>query len=315
MQPPYLDRNAVMATLGPADVKDAVRRILVDAANGQAGQAVRRELKPSEMPGLMGLMPSYRSRAPRLFAAKTVCVMPDNPKRGLPAHQGICVLFDGEDGHLVGMAEAGAVTELRTAALAALATQTLARQTPRQHLIVGSGHQALPHIVAMAQSGQAERLVLWGRNPETAADVQRRAADRGIEVERAPDLETAVRGSDVVTMVTGARAPLLKAEWLAPGSHVNAMGSSTPVVREFGPDVIGTAKLFVDDVESVMSLAGEFVDFDSKPPARTLGAVLAGAEGGRTQDNDVMLFKSVGIGIQDLAVLELLFSDHLAAAK
>lgn len=308
MDMPFLTREQVESLGASLDVEAAVSRILRDAAEGLAGQAVRRELVPPNMPGLLGLMPAYRARAPKLFSAKVVCVMPKNPQRGLPAHQGICALFDGEDGHLIGLAEAGAVTELRTAALTAVATRTLAREGARRHLVIGSGHQTLPHLRAFARRDGKQTLALWARNRAAAEILRNVAAEQGVEVEVEDQLEAAVRKADIVTTLTGASEPILSAGWLQAGAHVNAMGSSTPFVREFGEDLIGRASIFVDDRDSALSLAGEFVRCEPRPEVREIGAVLAGKAAGRRNDTEITLFKSVGIGIQDLALLELLFA-------
>lgn len=307
MKPVYLDRNEVLAAASKVDIEAAIRRILADAVDGLAGQTVRNELRPESMPGLMGIMPSFRAREPRLFASKVVCVMPQNPGKGLPAHQGICALFDGEDGHIIGLAEAGSITELRTSAIASIATQALASKPGGRHLLIGSGHQVLPHLEALNRAGLADDVMLWARNDDAARRVSRSAAERGIDVPVAQQLDEAVRDADIVTTLTGASKPILDADWLKPGAHVNAMGSSTPFVREFGDDLIERARVFVDDLDSALSLAGEFVHSEVDPEARTLGSILVGEEKVRTAPEEITLFKSVGIGIQDLALLECIF--------
>ena len=307
MNLPFLSREEVNDRCERLNIIAAVTDVLIDAEAGLAGQSVRRELAPPQMPGLLGLMPSWRSRAPRLFAAKVVCVMPQNPKQGLPAHQGICALFDGDDGHLIGLAEAGAVTEWRTAALAAIATRTLAKPDAQHHLVIGGGHQVLPHLRAFHRCGAGEIFHLWARRVDALSEIRAAANDLGIEVEVTDQLEEAVRTADVVTTLTSASEPFLNGEWLRPGTHVNAMGSSTPFVREFGDDLISKAMVFVDDRESALTLSGEFLHCSRAPAVTPIGAVLARNAIGRQSGADITLFKSVGIGIQDLALLEQLF--------
>lgn len=304
----FLARDQVEALAPALDIETALSSILVDAAQGYAGQAVRTELVPQAMSGLLGIMPSFRSRDPKLFAAKLVCVMPGNPQRGLPAHQGIAALFDGADGRLIGMADAGAITEIRTAALTALATRTLARRFRQAHLVIGGGHQTLPHLIALNRLDNVSSLTIWARRRDVAMAIKNAALEHGIVVEVADNIESAVRGADCVTMITGATQPIVKAEWLKPGSHVNAIGSSTPRVREFGEDLIDAAHIFVDDRHSVLALAGEFVGA-ADPKVVNLGEVLAGTAMGRRDEHEITLFKSVGIALQDLALLEALFAE------
>jgi ornithine cyclodeaminase/alanine dehydrogenase-like protein (mu-crystallin family) len=304
----FLSRAQVELVGSTVDIEHAISEILIDAARGLAGQTVRTELAPKTMPGLLGIMPSYRSMEPKLFGAKLVCVMLGNPKRGFPAHQGIAALFDGTNGHVIGMADASAVTEMRTAALTAVATRALAGKSRQTHLVIGGGHQTLPHLIALHRIENAASITVWSRNRDSAVDVQRAANERGITVQLASDLEIAVRAADCVTMVTGATQPIIRADWLKPGSHVNAIGSSTPRVREFGEDLIAAARVFVDDRNSVLSLAGEFVGLEDAKVV-DLGKVLADDMPGRQNADEITLFKSVGIGIEDLAFLEILFSS------
>ncbi len=166
--PPFLDRAAVERLAAGLDVEGALAAVLVDAVRGAAGQNVRSVLVPPVMPGVIGLMTAFRATRPRRFATKIVCVMPDNPGRGLPAHQGLTALFDGGDGHVIGLAEAGAVTEIRTAALTALATRHLARPGARRHLVAGAGHQALPHLRALARAFPDGEFTLWARRRDAA---------------------------------------------------------------------------------------------------------------------------------------------------
>lgn len=308
MIPSYLTRDEIIQRASQIDVIAAVEAILIEAANGKAGLAVRQELIPAGMSGLMGIMPGYRATAPARFCAKLVCVMPQNPAKGLPAHQGLCVLYDGSDGHVIGLAEAGAVTEIRTAAMAALATLRLAARHDHM-LFIGSGHQVLPHIEAFARLFPQAHFLLWARNSASAGLIIKEAAQKGIAVDFAPDLQMAVVKADVVTTLTGARSPILQAECLAAGSHINAMGSSTPFVKEFGPDLIARAQIYVDHADSVLQLAGEFSALTVMPDVMELGAHLAADLPNPKGAKDCTLFKSVGTALQDLALMDKLFEE------
>ncbi len=303
----YLDRDAVLQRASGLDVVRAVTDALTDAAQGAAGQAVRTELVPPGMGGLLGYMPAYRERSPRLMSAKVVSVFPGNPARGLPTHHGLAVLFNGETGEPLGIAEAGAVTELRTAAMSCVATRLLSRPDRRRHLVVGTGHQASSHLRALAHYDPDVALLLWGRDPAAAARLAHHVRDFGVQVEVLADLDNATRAADVITTLTSARRPILEAGGVRPGTHINAMGSSAPAVCEIGGDLMADATLFVDHREAALSLAGEFVRLEHPQEVREIGDVLAGRTVGRTGPAEITLFKSVGVGLLDLALLQALF--------
>lgn len=287
------------------DVEDALRTVLVQAERGAAGQTTRTELAPPDLPGVLGIMPGYRVAAPAVFAAKVVCVVPGNAARGLPPHQGVVLLFDAGSGALLALAEAGAVTEIRTAALTALATRTLAGTGHGTSLVIGGGHQAAAHLRALSRLPAP--LAVWTRRPERARAISDRLAAEGIAVAMAPDLERAVRGAAVVTTVTSAPEPILRDEWLAPGALVNAIGSSTPRVCEISEATVRGAFLVSDDPDAVLDLAGEFARLAPPVPRPvSLGSLLGAdpppVELGRRRT----VFKSVGVPLQDLALMSAL---------
>ncbi|GGA70796.1 ornithine cyclodeaminase [Pseudoclavibacter endophyticus] len=298
----YLNRDEVFRLAADIDVEDAIRRILIQSAKGIAGQHVRTELSPRQLDGVLGIMPAFRAEDDPVFSAKVVCVIPSNPERGLPAHQGMVLLFDASDGHLRGFADAGAVTEIRTAAQTALATRTLARIGSGRLLIVGAGHQAAAH--ARALSGLGWRLSLWARRVARAEALAQQLAAEGIVVEVVDDLESGVRQAAVVTTTTGTAEPFIHADWLRPDAHWNAIGSSTPRVNEVPAEVLHGARIFVDDVEAVSTLSGEMQRLGPPLPHMTpLGEVLA--DPGRFDEswNGRTVFKSVGVPVQDLALV------------
>ncbi|MBE2277348.1 MAG: ornithine cyclodeaminase family protein [Rhodobacteraceae bacterium] len=305
----YLSRADVMKLAQDMDCEAALRAVLLAEHAGMAGQEVRQEMRAAALNGVIGLMPSWSAGEDSALAAKTVCVMPGNPALGLPAHQGIVTLFDGTTGAVKGLAEAGAVTEIRTAAMAALATRTLAASREGAvSLVVGAGHQTLPHLQALARVPGVTRHLIWARRAEATAPVVHAARVMGLTVEAVVDLPTAAAVADVVTLVTSAAQPVLRAEWLRPGTHVNAMGSSTHRVREFGPDLLRRAGIFADHIPSVRALAGEFADQLDTLPMTALAAVLAEQGASPSPAGDITLFKSVGMALQDLAVLQPLLA-------
>lgn len=301
----YLTRDDVIALARDLDLPGLIGQMLVDTAHGKAGQAVRTEIAPAGGNGVLGIMPAYRLGEDPAFSAKVVCVIPGNPAKGLPAHQGIVAFFDGVDGHLRLLADAGAVTEIRTAALTVLATRTLASERQGSCLIIGAGHQAAAHLRAFSRLERP--LELWARREDRALELATTLGRDGIEVTIAQDLEAAVRNAAVVTSVTGSKEPILRDEWLQPGVHLNAIGSSIPRVSEVPPATLRTSRIFVDDIESVLQLSGEMARLEGSMPHLTaLGGVLTDHTRVLRTSTDRTVFKSVCVAVQDLALLAAL---------
>jgi ornithine cyclodeaminase/alanine dehydrogenase-like protein (mu-crystallin family) len=260
----------------------------------------------------MGLMPSHSSSPVPAYALKTVCIFPGNPARGLDPHQGGVMLFDGETGQLRALIDASAVTSIRTAAVTAVATRALARGDSRVLAILGSGVQARAHLEAMERVLSFEQARVWSRTPEHAQAFAAEA-EAPFPVEAVESAEAAVRDADVVVTVTSAREPVVERAWLAPGAHVNAVGSSIPTARELDSATIADAALFVDRRESTVNESGEYlraVEEEGIGPDHIraeLGEVLTGSAGGRKTDDELTVFISLGLAVEDLAAAEYLY--------
>jgi len=284
---------------------------LSDLARGQSWQPLRFVVRPPEEQSLMGLMPAHRSPPGPAYGLKAVCIFPGNPARELDAHQGGVLLFDGETGQLRALIDGSAVTSIRTAAVTAVATRALARPDSRVLAIVGSGVQARPHLEAMAKVLPLEHARVWSRTPEHAQAFAAEA-EMPFSVEAAGSAEAAVRGADVVVTVTSAREPVVERSWLARGAHVNAVGSSIPTARELDSATIAAAALFVDRRESAVNESGEYlraVEEEGIGPDHIraeLGEVLVGSHDGRRSDEELTVFVSLGLAVEDLAVAEYL---------
>jgi len=231
---------------------------LTDLARGESWQPLRFVVRPPDERSLMGLMPAHHSSPRAAYGLKTVCIFPGNPARGLDPHQGGVMLFDGETGELRALIDASAVTSIRTAAVTGVATRALAREDSRVLAIIGSGVQARPHLEAMATVRSFERARVWSRTPEHAQAFAAEA-EAPFPVEAVETAEAAVRGADVVVTVTSSREPVVERGWLAPGAHVNAVGSSIPTARELDSATIAAAAVFVDRRESTLNESGEYL--------------------------------------------------------
>ena len=233
-----------------------------------------------------------------VFGAKLVSVYPDNFAHGGPSHQGVVALFDAATGAPSAMLDAGAITAIRTAAASAAATDALARPDARRLAILGYGEQARRHLAAIREVRDIERVTVWGR------DLAKARAFGGIAC---GSVEEAVAGADIICTVTAAAEPILRAEWVADGAHVNAVGSSRAGPRELDDALVARARLFADHAEGVRAQGAEYLHALAAGAIRPdhllgeIGEVFAGTLPGRTGPGDVTIYKSLGSIVQDLA--------------
>jgi ornithine cyclodeaminase/alanine dehydrogenase-like protein (mu-crystallin family) len=311
-----------LLVLGHDDVKrllpmdecvELMEGVLADLARGSVWQPLRFVIRPPEEPSLMGLMPAHRSAPTASYGLKVICIFPSNAERGLDLHQGGVLLFDGETGELRALLDASAVTAVRTAAVSGVATRLLARKDARRLAILGSGVQARSHLEAMAVVGEFEDARVWSRTPERAAAF---AADAQapFPVKAVETAEEALRGADVVVTATTSAEPIVRREWLAPGAHVNAVGSSIPTTRELDADTMAAAALFADARESMVNEGGDYLlavpeaGIGPEHIRAELGEILIGSKDGRRSDDELTVFKSLGLAAEDLAAAEHVYS-------
>jgi ornithine cyclodeaminase len=305
----------VHASLPPAECAEAMAEVLAAHARGEAFFPLRTVTIPPDAAGFMGLMPGWRGAhddEPAAFALKAICLMPGNPARGLDAHQGTVTLFDGETGVPTAILDASALTEIRTAAVTAVATRTLAREDAHVLALIGAGVQGRAHLIALPEARKFDEIRIYAptaAHVNTLVDAQLDVG--GATVTAAASAEEAVRGADVVVVATSSREPVLIHDWLAPGAHVNAVGASTPTHREIEIETVAASALFCDSRESLRNEAGEFrlalelgaIEGEDHIRAE-LGEVLAGTAPGRADDGEVTLFRSLGVAIEDLAAAQ-----------
>ena len=303
-----------MIVLGEHDVRelldmesciDAMEDVLTSLARGELYQPLRSVARPPNAPGFIGLMPSHRGGAAPAYALKEIVVTPDNPTRGLDAHQGAVLLHDGQTGELVAIMNASPVTEIRTAAVSAVATRALARPGASRVAILGAGVQAKAHVDAMRAVLDDPEIRVWARRLEAAEELAGR-----IGATVAPSVDAALFGAEVVCTTTSASEPVVERRWLATGAHVNAVGAFGPN-RELDNETMAGASLFVDRRESALNEGGDYglaaADGAIGPDhiKAELGEVLAGMHPGREHEDELTVFKSYGIGVEDLATADL----------
>jgi ornithine cyclodeaminase len=233
-------------------------------------------------------------------------VAPENPARGLDAHQGGVLLHDGETGELVAIMNASPVTAIRTAAVSGVATKALARSDATRVAVIGAGVQARAHVSAMRAVIHEPEIRIWSR---TLAAAEQLAAEVGAIV--APSADAALFGAEVVCTTTSSREPVLEHRWLAPGAHVNAVGSCLPTIRELDTETVAKSSFFTDRRESALNEAGDYVIAAAEGAIgpdhikAELGEVLAGLHPGREHEDELTVFESLGIAVEDLASAEL----------
>jgi ornithine cyclodeaminase/alanine dehydrogenase-like protein (mu-crystallin family) len=310
----FLSHDAVHAALGPDGCREAMAAVLAARARGEAYMPLRSVMAAPSAAGLMGLMPAWRGGERPVFALKAVCVMPANPALGLDAHQGTVTLFDGETGVPTAILDGSAITEIRTAAVSAVATRLLAREDASVLAILGAGVQGAAHIDALLRVRTFKRVRIFSRTEAHAQRLAERGPPPGMAVELsvAASAQDAVHGADVVVTATSSREPVLAREWLGPGTHINAVGASIPSMCELDVETVAASALFCDSRESLAQEAGEYrlaVEQGAIPGEdhirAELGDVLAGMAPGRRDEAELTLFRSLGLAVEDLAAAEL----------
>jgi ornithine cyclodeaminase/alanine dehydrogenase-like protein (mu-crystallin family) len=287
---------------------------LADLARGALYQPLRQILTPPGAKGVMGLMPAYRSGEQALYGLKAICVFPGNPARGLDAHQGSVLLFSGETGELLAVANASAITAVRTAAVTAVATRALAREDAGDLALLGASVQARSHLATIACVRAIRRVRVASRSLESArAFAEREQAKYSFPIVPVESVEGAVRDADIVVAVTSAREPVLCREWLSAGAHVNLVGASMPTAREADAATVEVARFFVDNRESAFNESGDLLmamrerGLGPEHVRAELGEVLVGSSPGRTSSEEITLFKSLGLAVEDLASAEYVY--------
>ena len=277
-----------------------MERALADFSSGTVVQPVRTMLPVAEHQGFLGLMPAYTGSA---LGAKLVAFYPRNTS--VPTHHATILLFEPETGEPLVTMDGRLITEVRTAAVSAVATNHLARAAASVLAIIGSGMQARSHLDALRLVREFREVRVW--SPRRAAAF---AEEHGIDA--AASAEEAVRGADVVVTATTSPTPVLSGEWLSPGAHINAVGAPRPDWRELDDEVLRRAKVYVDSREAAMKESGDVIA--AREVLAEIGEVISGAEQGRRSAEEVTLFKSLGLAVEDVATAELVYRNALGGA-
>lgn len=242
----------------------------------------------------------------RYYGIKTINIAPGNSARGLPGLHATYVLYDGSTGVPLALMDGDAITHRRTAAASALAARWLARTDAQRLLVVGAGQVARLLPAAYRAVRDIDDVGIWARDEVKARALAARLQQDGVPARAVTDLPAACRTADIVSCATLATEPVVRGEWLAPGSHLDLIGSFTPAMREADDACFADAALYVD-TEEALKKSGELLGpmsrgvFGPQDVRGTLAALSRGQAAGRRDANERTVFKSVGTALEDLA--------------
>jgi len=303
-----LKQTEIEQLLPMADCIDVMTNTLLALAKGRVHLPLRMVVRPPEAAGVMALMPAHVAGENVALGVKVICVFNGNPAKGKDSHQGAVLLFNAETGEPLAMMNASAITAIRTAAISGVATRLLANAEAGDLAIIGSGVQARSHLAAMTCVRSIRRARVVSRNFEHAqsfaAEMQPHYA---FSIEPVATIEAAVRDADLIVTATSSSDPVVRREWIAAGAHLNVVGASQPHAREIDTATMAAASLFVDRRESTLNESGDYL-FAVREGAigpdhirAEIGEVLIGAQTGRSWPDEITLFKSLGLAVEDVA--------------
>jgi ornithine cyclodeaminase len=299
-------------TLLPMDrCIDLMRKAMLLVAQEKAVQPIRCSLLHPNGGGLLSMMPGYTSD-PEWLGIKVVSVFPGNFGTGRGSHQGMVLLFDPDNGSPVAILDGREITAIRTAAATAVATDVLARTNASTLAILGYGEQAYAHVQALTLVRTFERILVWGRD---FAKAQRFCEQAATRIEAVRSVRAAIDDADVVCTATAAAEPILEGKWLRSGQHLDVVGSSIPATAEIDVEAVARSRVFVDFKDSALELAGdirrarEAGAIGEDHILGSIGDLLAGKITGRTSDQDITLFKSLGMICEDLVATDFVLRE------
>lgn len=300
------DADEVEALLDYPGCIDAVRRAMIALSGGERPQPLRQIFTVGDGQ-MFGTMPG-ELLALSTFGAKLVSVFGDSEHGGHSRHQGIVVAYDGKTGAVSCIADAEPITQIRTGCASAVATDALARHDAEVLAIFGTGIQAEAHLRAVPMVRPFREILLWGRSADRTRDFAARMSEElGREVTPVLDGEEAASQSDVICTVTSSAQPVLFADWVKPGTHINLVGSSLLGPVEVDAALVAKARFIADYRPGVLAQGAEFAIardaglVDDSHVVGEIGEVLAGSIQGREDDSQITIYKSLGHVAQDLA--------------
>lgn len=311
----FVSQEEVPALLPMAACIETMERALASLARGDVQLPLRSILWMPGKAGALGLMQASIA-SEKVFGVKVISFFHANEGTELDTHQGAVLLFEAERGRLLAVIDATSITAIRTAAVSGVATKLLAREDAGDLAIIGSGVQARTHLEAVMQVRKLRRVRIASQSFDRARRfAERETARRGITVEPVRTVREAVLGADIICTATSAKEPILEGAWLSPGTHINAVGSSVPSARELDTAAVVQSRLYVDRRESTLNEAGDFLTPKKEGAigddhiVGEIGEVLTGKAPGRSTRDEITLFKSLGLAVEDVASARHIFEE------
>ena len=306
MDPLFINKEKIASLLPMNECIEVMEKMFLSLAAGECLQPLRNIMRLPHGKGVLGMMPGYAGQLD-VMGIKVITVFHANSEAGLPSHQGVVMLFDAKTGQPLMLFDALEITAIRTAAASAVATKLLSKKDASTLAIIGSGEQAKRHIEAILHVRKIKQINIWSRKEENAKKLSEEISGQyHVPITVFNDTKEAVAHADIICTVTSSKEPLLKGDWIAAGAHINAVGSSTPMARELDTAAIVRSKLFTDCYESILNEAGDLL-IPEKEGAVTddhvkaeIGEVLSGTKKGRESNEEITVFKSLGIAAEDI---------------
>lgn len=290
----YLDEQAVRSVLRWEHLIDEMASALTAFSSGRVVQPVRQMITVEEGNRYFGIMPVV---AQEVMGLKAVSFYPRNEGTGIPTHLAVILLFRSDTGEPLAVMDGRLITEMRTAAVSAAMTRSLASPASRVLALLGSGVQAKAHLEALSHVRRFEEVRVWSKTPDHA---RRFARDHNVQM---MDAESAVRGADVIVTATNAHEPILRGAWVKRGAHINAVGAARPTWRELDDEAMANV-LIVDSREAVLKESGDVILSNAKIYAEA-GEIFDGRKSAPV--SEITVFKSVGLAVEDIAAARLVY--------
>jgi ornithine cyclodeaminase/alanine dehydrogenase len=314
-----LGRHDIDSLLEMSDLIPAVEQAQAEYSRGKAVQPMRVGMQIPRHPGSLELMPGYLEESDAL-AVKVLTGRRENPRVGLPIIHATILLLDPPTGRLLAILDGGSITAARTAAASGVATRYMARAGARVMAAIGTGRQARTHLWAMKCVRPIDQVRAYDLHPESAAAFKQEMESRfGIPVQLCDSAEAAAQGAAVIVLTTNTIEPVLRSDWVEPGTHINSIASATRQVREMDSELIRRAKVVVDSKEAVLDEAGDLIIpiqeglIGPDHIHAELGELSMGTRSGRESEDEITVYKGVGLAIQDVAAARLLYAKARAA--
>jgi ornithine cyclodeaminase len=308
-----LTEDHVKSLVTMSELIEAMEAAVARFSAREVLQPVRTVLSVGPTKAFFGLMPAYIEDPARL-GAKFVTVFNDNHTRGLPSHLATIVLLDPETGALVALMDGRYITEMRTAAVSAVSARHLARPNAATLAIIGSGVQARSHLEAYAQVRNLREVRVWSPNPRSRERfIEEMTGEVAAELHNAASAQQAVEGADLIVLVTSSPTPVIEDAWVSPGAHVVSVGACRADQREMPAGLVQRSRVFVDSRAAALVESGDIVMgiqekcFGEQHVVGELGEVVLGRVEGRLSDEQITVFKSLGMAVEDVVSADVVF--------